>query len=440
MRIPDFSSSPLIWLAASCVALAGAAGCGAGGNDAGGAGGAAGATSAGSGGATGAGGTANGAGGAGNPGSGGALGAGGTGSGGKSGTGGSSTGTGGRTGSGGATGAGGAGGAGGTTSAGSSGLPTPTTSGVPRPAGQPGNLRVLDWAGFKAAISFTFDDAQPSQIAHYAELQAVGVPMTFYICDGNVGLASFDATWTQAAKDGHELGNHTAHHCHADSTGCSFGAWSGSTATEISGNATYITQHYPQSAVWTMASPFGDTGWDTPAQASVFINRGVGGGMIGAGTSDNTDAFNLPIHLAATGETAAQFNTATDAARTAGKWLIFLIHTINPTTANWFNPVDITDVTGSMTHAKGLTDVWTDTVVAIGAYWRGQKLLASTTPTTAGTTQTWTWTLPPHFPSGKFLRVTVGGGTLAQAGRALTWNDHGYYEIALDAGSLTLSP
>jgi hypothetical protein len=123
-----------------------------------------------------------------------------------------------------------------------------------------------------------------------------------------------------------------------------------------------------------------------------------------------------------------------------GKWLIFLIHSIDPTTAEWYNPVNITDVTGSMSHAKGLTDVWTDTVVAIGAYWRGQKVLAATTPTTSGTTQTWTWTLPPHFPAGKFLRVTVGGGTPSQSGRTLTWNDHGYYEIALDAGSLTLGP
>jgi hypothetical protein len=38
------------------------------------------------------------------------------------------------------------------------------------------------------------------------------------------------------------------------------------------------------------------------------------------------------------------------------------------------------------------------------------------------------------------LRITVAGGTPSQSGRALTWNDHGYYEIALDAGSLTLGP
>src|SRR3954453_1126938 len=62
-----------------------------------------------------------------------------------------------------------------------SGLPVPPgAGGLPRPSGAPGNLRVLDWAGFKSALTYTFDDAQPSQIEHYADLQASGVPLTFF--------------------------------------------------------------------------------------------------------------------------------------------------------------------------------------------------------------------------------------------------------------------
>jgi hypothetical protein len=84
--------------------------------------------------------------------------------------------------------------------------------------------------------------------------------------------------------------------------------------------------------------------------------------------------------------------------------------------------------------------VWIDTMATVGAYWRGQKVVAATTPTTSGSTQTWTWTLPDHFPTGKYLRVKVDGGTLSQGGNPLTWDSHGFYEIALDAGSLTLAP
>jgi hypothetical protein len=83
--------------------------------------------------------------------------------------------------------------------------------------------------------------------------------------------------------------------------------------------------------------------------------------------------------------------------------------------------------------------MWIGRVVDVGAYWLGQKAFSSAT--TSGTTsKTWTWTKPSNFPPGKYLRVTVAGGTLTQSGQALAWNDHGFYEIALDAGSVTLGP
>jgi peptidoglycan/xylan/chitin deacetylase (PgdA/CDA1 family) len=298
---------------------------------------------------------------------------------------------------------------------------------------------VLPWAGFKAAVSWTFDDSQPSQIDHYAELQAVGVPVTFYISTGNSTEASYDATWSRAVSDGHEIGNHTVHHCHADLTGCSFGTPLTTLADELDQASTYIAQHYAaQGGAWTAASPFGDTGYDATDQTRFLVNRGVPGGMISA--NGNTDPFNLPIHLAAQGETAASFNSASDAAHTAGQWLIFLVHSITPTSASWYNPVAITDVTAAMGYDRALADVWTDTVVAIAAYWRAQKLVSGVTPTTNGSSKTWSWTLPAHFPPGKYLRVKVDGGTLTQGTTPLAWDDHGYYEVALDAGTLTLSP
>ena len=90
--------------------------------------------------------------------------------------------------------------------------------------------------------------------------------------------------------------------------------------------------------------------------------------------------------------------------------------------------------------AASYPDVWSDTLVAVAAYWRAQKIVQTATPVTAGGTTTWTWTLPAHFPPGKYLRVKVDGGTLSQAGKPLAWDDHGYYEVALDAGTLALGP
>ena len=354
---------------------------------------------------------------------------------------GSSGGTGGAggSGSGGSTGTGGSSPSDGGVTKAPSGLPEPATSGVAKPSGTAGNLTVLNWAGFKAAVSWTFDDSQPSQIAHYAELAAVGIPVTFYISTGNSSEAGYDATWTQAVADGNEIGNHTVHHCHADLTGCSFGTADATLTQELDDCTSYITQHYaPQTTAWTAASPFGDTGYDSDDMSRFLVNRGVGGGLIGAG--DSTDPYNLPIYLAQPNDTAAIFSTQIDAAHTAGKWLILLVHSILPTSDTWYNPVQITDVTGGMSHGQSLPDVWNDSVVNVAAYWRAQKMLAAVTPSTAGGSSTWTWTLPANFPPGKYLRVTVAGGTLTQGSTTLAWDTHGFYEVALDAGTLTLSP
>ncbi len=314
-----------------------------------------------------------------------------------------------------------------------SGMPIPTTSGVPKPSGTPGNLTVLNWAGFKAAASFSFDDALSSQISNYAALQGTGVHLTFYLVSNNNPTSS---TWSQAEKDGHELGNHTAHHCHDDGTGCAWGTYAGSLGAELDQCTSHITSTFGASDVWTAAAPYGDAGYDTPDSTRFLLNRGVQGGSIGP--NDNTNPFQIPCHLAAQGEVAATFNAATDAARSGGKWQVYLVHSLGGD--GGYNPVSITDVVAAINHAKTVGDTWADSVVHVGAYWRAQKLVSALTPTTSGSSKTWTWTLPAHFPPGRYLRVTVGGGTLTQGGTTLAWSEHGYYEVALDAGSVTLSP
>jgi peptidoglycan/xylan/chitin deacetylase (PgdA/CDA1 family) len=321
-----------------------------------------------------------------------------------------------------------------------SGLPIPPGGGVARPSGAPGNLTILSWAGFKGAASWTFDDSLRSQIEHYPDLRATGVPATFYITTGNTTGPAYDATWIQAANDGSEIGNHTVHHCHANLTGCGFGAGApfATLGEELDQCSAAITQRYPQAAVWTAASPYGDRGYDANAPSRFLVNRGVQPGMIAP--NDDTDPYNLPCYAAVRADTAARFNKVTDAARAAGKWTIFLIHAITPTSENGYAPVAIGEITGGMAYGRGLRDVWMGTVANVAAYWRAQKLLSGIAPATSGTTTTWTWTLPPQFPRGKYLRVKVDGGTLAQGGRPLPWDDHGYYEVALDAGLLTLAP
>ena len=304
---------------------------------------------------------------------------------------------------------------------GPSGLPIPPgNSSVPRPIGAQGGLSVVNWAGFTGAVSYTFDDANQSQIDHYAELNALGVPMTFYLTTNRPEAAN--NIWAQAVKDGHELGNHTQTHASTASD------------SEIDTCTTFIQQTFGVTP-YTMAAPYGDMSYATYAQSRFLANRGVWGGSIAP--NDSTDPFNLLCNCPATGALAANINSPILSARSLGNWQIMLFHGFSDSD---YQPVDIGEFTSSVNAIKAYGDMWMDTVCNICAYWRAQKLFLTLTPTTSGTDMIYTWTLPAHFPTGKYLRVKVTGGTLKQNGAVLNWDGHGYYEISLDTGSLTISP
>lgn len=303
------------------------------------------------------------------------------------------------------------------------GIPTAGAAGVAKPSGTPGNLTVLNWAGFKGAVTYTFDDANSSQIEHYDELNALGVHMTFYLQTGKSSAG--DDTWAQAIKDGHELGNHTKSHPET------------ADEADIDAATEFIKTQFGVTP-YTFAAPYGDTSYIEPASTRFLLNRGVGGGLIAP--NGPHDPFNLPCFIPAEGAQTSAFTAKIDAALNGGKWQIILVHGFTGGSDSAYQPVDIHELTTSVTYAKGVDKLWIDSAVNIGAYWRAQKMLSELSPATGGDTSTWTWTLPDHFPPGKCLRVKVDGGTLAQNGSPLTWDEHGYYEMSLDAGSLTLSP
>lgn len=318
---------------------------------------------------------------------------------------------------------GGSGGAGGAPPASSSGLPLPPgPSNVPKPSGAATKVTVLHWAGFKGAVSYSFDDNNASQIQNYTQLNALGVPFTFFLWTGKSD--AMNAVWKTAVKDGHEIANHTKSHQSAGTT------------ADIDAATTFITEQLGVTP-WSMAAPNGAAVYTSLSKGRFFINRGVGNALIGPG--DNSDPFTLPTYIPPTGASASAFNEQVDSARSAGKWRTMCIHGFTGDGAA-YQPVPLDQFIESVKHAKELGDMWLDTITRVGAYWLGEKAFDSATTMTSGNTKVWTWKLPEKFPTGQYLRVTVDGGTLSQAGVPLTWQPHGYYEIALDAGSVTLTP
>jgi len=303
------------------------------------------------------------------------------------------------------------------------GLPVPGTTGVPQPGGAPGGLTVLDWAGFQGAVSYTFDDTTSSQIEHYGELQALGVPMTFYLITS--GAQASNEVWAQAVADGHELGNHS--HTHPQNA----------SAMDIDTAEAFLESQFGIE-VWTMAAPYGNASYIPLGQERYLINRGVSNQIILP--NDDANPFDLPCYVPPTGASADVMFSQVTSARDAGGWRVVLLHGFTGGSGGAYQPVGIDQFVSSVQQAKDLGDMWLDTVVAVGAYWRAQRMLSEVTPEQAGDAQTWSWTLPDHFPPGRCLRVTVSGGTVSQGGEPLAWDDHGYYEISLDAGAVTVGP
>ena len=341
---------------------------------------------------------------------------------------GGATGSGGKAmGSGGApAGTGGTLGGGGTAPPSMSGLPVPPGAGsVAQPTGTGSMVTVLNWAGFTGAVTYSFDDDNDSQIQDYPMLKEAGGQYTFFMWTNR--SQAQNAIWKTVLADGHEIGNHTKSH---DSNGAC-------TAADVKAGGDFIMSTFGKPAL-TFAAPNGSSCFKQPAGMYYFINRGVSPASPVL-PNDNSDPLNLNCYIPNTGQQTSAFNSNIDDAHKKGGWVIYVIHGFSSSDGS-YQPVDIGQVTAAIKYAKGMNDMWVGSMVNIASYWQGQKAFSSAMTSTSGGDKTWTWKLPDHFPPGHYLRVKTDGGTLKQNGAALAWDTHGYYEIALDALSVTLSP
>jgi peptidoglycan/xylan/chitin deacetylase (PgdA/CDA1 family) len=301
------------------------------------------------------------------------------------------------------------------------------------------NLVIAPWNGHQGAVSFTFDDGDPT---HYDVAGPVlddrGVKGTFFVVADTVdtlgqgGLDGFGAL----ADNGHEIANHTMTH-----TGSSQGS-----ASEVSDCEAWIASNFGTPAV-TFAYPNVDI-TDTYKNAAAALYVASRGG----GTGDHvtlegpTDWHDVPSWFISDPDTdpgylyqVEETIAALDETITAGAWRIITVHGVGPS-GFWANtsPENLAAIIDSL---EG-DDVWIDTFGRVASYLRAQQALDAATPVeNADGSRTWTWALPPGFPPDVALRVVVDGGTLTQNGQAIDWNgNEGYYPVDPLALELTWTP
>ena len=173
--------------------------------------------------------------------------------------------------------------------------------------------------------------------------------------------------------------------------------------------------------------------------ANLLINRGVSDAVISFTGDDSTLAYNLSTAIPPSNASASSLTGEIDSAYSAGGWRTFCIHGFTGGSDGAYQAIPIGSLTDAVKTEKQKKDLWFDTMVTVGAYWRGGRAFAKATATTSGSDKTWKWTLPTGFPPNKCLRVTSDGGVVKQKSSAISWDSHGYYEISLDAGEGTLS-
>src|SRR5262249_20347718 len=154
--------------------------------------------------------------------------------------------------------------------------------------------------------------------------------------------------------------------------------------------------------------------WEPYLNGRYLFARTVGDGAVSP--TAELDTNRLPTYTVQAGDTAAVFESKLDAAADAKSWRTLLFHSLTPTDQNWYAGGAAADVVASLEYGKDKGRVWLDSVVNVGAYWLGAKLLRATQPAASAGRLTWSWTLPANFPPGKYLRVTTGGGHLSQNG------------------------
>lgn len=283
-------------------------------------------------------------------------------------------------------------------------------------------------------MSFNFDDANQSQIDHYKDMQALNdkgnnVRFTFFL-QTNKSKELGDPVWPQALKDGHELGNHTQTHPQT------------ANASDMQAGEDAIQQKFGVTA-YSFAAPYGDASYQAAAKGKYLNNRTTNTGSIGMTDDPATHQFALPCTVPGPNASTADMQSAVDSATKAGKWTTLLIHGFIGGNDSAYNAVEFNNWAAMVKAVRDQGTVWVDTVGRVSAYWIAAYQFSKLTPTPSGSDKVWTWKVSDFnnpFPPGQFLRVKTDGGTLKQGDTVLEWDGHGYYEISLDAGTLTLSP
>lgn len=265
-----------------------------------------------------------------------------------------------------------------------------------------GPVTTVPWNGHTGAASFTYDDARSSQIPNLLpQLDALGLKATFFIAVTGTG-GDFEArksAWIQAAKNGHELANHTKNHVNVPADP--------NAASVISEMATYLRGLDPVVEAVTFAYPNCNVNGKTGVGSENFVARGCGQTTYSWG-SQPSDWMNVQgLILTPTSVSTAISMLGT--AKSNNAWVTTIVHDVkdNPDSYS-LTPAD----NKKMLDAAVSNKLWIATFEDVAAYYRAHFAMDAATATKNGTTWNVQWSSPhPKMPRSVKLRVKLAAAT-----------------------------
>ena len=294
------------------------------------------------------------------------------------------------------------------------------------------DLKVVPWNGHKAATSLTFDDGDPSHLdVVVPELNQRKMHGTFYLIANKIDRKD---EWRKILLAGHEIGNHTLDHKHANELTPK------DEEAQVAGAKNVLQKEFGI-PVLTFAYPFVEIspGLKTNVEKTHLLARG-GYGTYVMKPEVEPDWMNIPSQTTMTNLTFDTYKTWIDDDVTGGGWLVWMIHGLEGTPWGW-NPITKKVFTQILDYLQA-KDIWVGTFLEVGSYFRAQKVFEKALTQAGDNEKTLKWQIPQYFPDNVLLKIQADGikdgFEFWQGKQKITADEKGFYPIVFNRGELTL--
>lgn len=259
--------------------------------------------------------------------------------------------------------------------------------------------KVVPWNGHKAATSLTFDDGDPSQLdVAVPDLDQRHMKGTFFLIANHIERKD---DWRKVLADGHEIGNHTLDHKHANEL------TPGDEESQVDG-ALHVLKKEFGIPIYSFAYPYAEItpGLRNWVEKTHLLARGGGDGpRLEIMPDQEPDWFNIPSRATLTGLPLATYQKWIKDDYKKGGWLVWMIHGLEGTKTGW-EPISRKNFEGILDGIQS-KDIWVGTFLEVGAYLRDGQILekAQAADVDAQGWKKWTWEIPQNFARETKLKI-----------------------------------